>query len=155
MTSLSLRDNPEVEGRYIINYGHRRYRASRVKRMEVVPAFIDNDYDNDDQMIENIQREGQSPREIAERIGRKEVATIMNKDIVARWGKSAAWVTQHATLLDLPEPIHVDPAGRDVVDALFHADTVSSPRRRRVRLLNCTRQRSFETLCQPGHGSLC
>lgn len=104
-TPLSLRDNPDVEGRYIINHGHRRYRACKVKGLVEVPAFIDNDYDDDDQIIENIQREGQSPREIAERIGRKQARGQKNKEIAARWGKSQSWVTQYAALLDLPEPI--------------------------------------------------
>ncbi|MBZ2206552.1 ParB/RepB/Spo0J family partition protein [Massilia sp. R798] len=104
-TPLSLRDNPKESGRYIINHGHRRFRACKVKKLDEVPAFIDNDYDVDDQIIENIQREGQSPREIAERIGIKQAAGAKNKDIAARWGKSGSWVTQYATLLDLPEPI--------------------------------------------------
>jgi ParB family chromosome partitioning protein len=36
-----------------------------------VPAFIDNEHDDDDQIIENIQREDQAPREIADAIGRR------------------------------------------------------------------------------------
>ncbi len=104
-TPLSLRDNKEIEGRFIINHGHRRHRASKVKGLSVVPAFIDNEYDDDDQIIENIQREGQSPREIATRIAMKQNKGEKNKQIAARWGKSAAWVTQYAALNDLPEPI--------------------------------------------------
>lgn len=104
-TPLSLRDNPQQPGRYIINHGHRRFRACKVKKLDEVPAFIDNDYDDDDQIIENIQREGQSPREIAERIGIRKAAGAKNKDIAARWGKSGSWVTQYAALLDLPEAI--------------------------------------------------
>jgi ParB family chromosome partitioning protein len=104
-TPLSLRDNPEVPGRYIINHGHRRYRACKVKRLAAVPAFIDNEHDDDDQIIENIQREGQAPREIADAIGRRLAAGRKKKAIADRWGKSASWVTQYVTLLDLPEPI--------------------------------------------------
>lgn len=112
-TPLSLRDNEQIKGRYIINHGHRRYRACKVKGLSVVPAFVDNDYEDDDQIIENIQREGQSPREIANRIGLKQAAGQKNKQIAARWGKSASWVTQYAALLDLPEPIaEVFNAGR-------------------------------------------
>jgi ParB family chromosome partitioning protein len=104
-TPLSLRDNKDIAGRYIINHGHRRYRASKLKGLPAVPAFIDNEYDDDDQIIENIQREGQSPREIATRIAMKQNKGEKNKQIAARWGKSTAWVTQYAALNDLPEPI--------------------------------------------------
>jgi ParB family chromosome partitioning protein len=104
-TPLSLRDNPEVPNRYIINHGHRRYRACKVKGLTAVPAFIDNEHDDDDQIIENIQREGQAPREIADAIGRRLAAGKKKKAIADRWGKSASWVTQYVTLLDLPEPI--------------------------------------------------
>ncbi|GGE90486.1 hypothetical protein GCM10008020_39380 [Massilia psychrophila] len=106
-TPLSLRDNEAVPGRYIINHGHRRYRAGKFKGLSVLPAFIDNEHDDDDQIIENIQREGQAPREIANAIGRKLAGGKKKKAIAERWGKSASWVTQYVTLLDLPEPIAV------------------------------------------------
>lgn len=104
-TPLSLRDNQEAPGRYIINHGHRRYRAGKLKGLVVLPAFVDNDYDDDDQIIENIQREGQAPREIANAIGRKLAGGKKKTAIAERWGKSPSWVTQYVTLLDLPEPI--------------------------------------------------
>lgn len=104
-TPLSLRPNLDNPGRLIINHGLRRYRAGRVKGLAKLPAFIDPDYTDDDQLIENIQREGQTPREIADFIGRKLAQKVKQKDIAARLGKSQAWVSQHVTLLDLPEPI--------------------------------------------------
>ena len=104
-TPLSLRDNQEAPGRYIINHGHRRYRAGKLKGLVALPAFVDNDYDDDDQIIENIQREGQAPREIANAIGRKLAGGKKKTAIAERWGKSPSWVTQYVTLLDLPEPI--------------------------------------------------
>jgi len=104
-TPLSLRPNPDKPGRFLINHGLRRYRAGRVKQLAKLPAFIDPDYTDDDQLIENIQREGQTPREIADFIGRKLAQKVKQKDIAARLGKSQAWVSQHVTLLDLPEPI--------------------------------------------------
>jgi len=104
-TPLSLRDHPEIPGDYIINHGARRYRAGKVKGLPKLPAFIDNEHDDDDQIIENIQREGQSPREIANAIGRRLAAGLKQKDIAARWGKSGAWVSQYNALLDLPEPV--------------------------------------------------
>lgn len=39
---ISLRDNRDAPGRYIINHGHRRYRAAKVKGLSRIPSFIDN-----------------------------------------------------------------------------------------------------------------
>ncbi|WP_407290548.1 ParB/RepB/Spo0J family partition protein [Klebsiella quasipneumoniae] len=52
---VSVRQNPEQAGRYIINHGERRWRASKVAGKKQIPAFIDNDYSDDDQVV-NIQR---------------------------------------------------------------------------------------------------
>jgi ParB family chromosome partitioning protein len=106
-TPLSLRINPDSPGRYIINHGHRRYRAGKVKGLSALPAFIDNEYDDADQVIENLQRENMTPREIADYIGRELAKGKKKKEIAARIGKSASFVSQHVTLLDLPEPVAV------------------------------------------------
>jgi len=104
-TPLSLRLNPDSPGRYIINHGHRRFRAGKVKGLSALPAFIDNDYDDADQVIENLQRENMTPREIADYIGRELAKGRKKKEIAARIGKSPSFVSQHVTLLDLPEPV--------------------------------------------------
>ncbi|MCS0631259.1 ParB/RepB/Spo0J family partition protein [Telluria mixta] len=39
-TPLSLRVNADVPGRYIINHGHRRYRAGKLNGLSVLPALI-------------------------------------------------------------------------------------------------------------------
>lgn len=106
-TPLSLRVNSDVPGRYIINHGHRRYRAGRLKGLSALPAFIDNDYDDADQVIENLQRESMTPREIADYIGRELAKGKKKGEIARRIGKSASFVSQHVTLLDLPEPLAI------------------------------------------------
>ncbi|WP_275099889.1 transcriptional repressor gene korB [Sedimenticola hydrogenitrophicus] len=104
---ISVREHPEAEGRYLINHGARRYRGSKVAGKETIPAFVDNDYNEADQVIENLQRNELTAREIADFIGR-ELATGKKKQAIAKEiGKSPAFVTQHVTLLDLPEPIAV------------------------------------------------
>ena len=102
---ISVRDNPDKPGRYLINHGARRTRAARVKGLRLIPGFIDNDYSKADQVIENLQRDELTPREIADWIGGELAKGIKRSDIAKSIGKSAAFVTQHATLLDLPEPI--------------------------------------------------
>lgn len=102
---ISVREHPEADGRYIINHGARRYRASKLAEKETIPAFVDNDYNEADQVIENLQRNELTAREIADFIGRELAKGKKKGDIAKEIGKSPAFVTQHVTLLDLPEPI--------------------------------------------------
>lgn len=102
---ISVRENQDAPGRYLINHGARRYRASKIAGKTTIPAFVDNDYNDDDQVIENLQRNELTPREIANFIGRELAKGRKKGDIAKGLGKSAPWVTQHAALLDLPDPI--------------------------------------------------
>lgn len=104
-TPISVRPHPDVPGRYLINHGARRFRASVLAGKEAIPAHVDAEYTEEDQLVENVQRENLSPREVAEFIG-KLLARGRKKGEIARIiGKSPAYVTQHVTLLDLPEPV--------------------------------------------------
>ena len=102
---ISVRDHPTRPGRYLINHGARRFRASKVAGKTTIPAFVDNDYNEVDQVIENLQRNELTAREIADYIGRELAKGIRHGDIAKSIGKSPAFVTQHINLLDLPEPI--------------------------------------------------
>ena len=58
------------------------------------PAFVDNDYNEADQVVENLHRNEITPRGIADYIGR-ELATGKRKSDIARdIGKSPAFVTR-------------------------------------------------------------
>jgi ParB family chromosome partitioning protein len=104
-TPISVRENPAIEGRYIINHGARRFRGSKLAGKTTIPGFIDNDYLEADQVIENIQRDDLTAREIADFIGR-ELAKGKKKGAIAKEiGKSPSYITQYVTLLDLPDPI--------------------------------------------------
>ena len=70
-TPISVRHHPEWPGRYIINHGARRYRASRLAQLATIPGFIDDDYSETDQVVENLQRNELTAREIANYIGRE------------------------------------------------------------------------------------
>jgi ParB family chromosome partitioning protein len=106
-TPISVRDNPDVPGRFIINHGARRFRGSKRAGMDVIPGFIDNDYNEADQVVENLQRNELTAREIADFIGRELAKGIKKIEIAKAISKSPAFVTQHITLLDLPDPIAV------------------------------------------------
>ena len=73
--------------------------------MNQVPAFIDEGFDKFDQVIENIHREALTPREIADFIGIAQAEGHTLTEIARLLGKSKAFVSQHAVLLDLPEPV--------------------------------------------------
>lgn len=102
---ISVREHPEAPGRYIINHGARRYRGSKWAGKETIPGFVDNDYNHADQVIENLQRNELTAREIADFIGRELAKGKKKGDLAKEIGKSPAFVTQHVTLLDLPDPI--------------------------------------------------
>jgi len=102
---ISVRENPDAPGRYLINHGARRSRGSKWAGKTTIPGFIDNNYNVDDQVIENLQRNELTAREIADFIGRELAKGRKKGEIAKTVGKSAAFITQHVTLLDLPEPI--------------------------------------------------
>lgn len=102
---ISVRENLDVPGRFVINHGARRFRGSKWAQNKTIPGFIDNDYNVDDQVIENLQRNELTAREIADYIGRELAKGRKKGDIAKDIGKSASFVSQHVTLLDLPEPL--------------------------------------------------
>lgn len=104
-TPISVRENPEAPGRFIINHGARRFRGSKLAGNATIPGFVDNDYNEADQVVENLQRNALTPREVADFIGRELARGIKKGDIAKTISKSPAFVTQHANLLDLPDPI--------------------------------------------------
>ncbi|WP_029002166.1 ParB/RepB/Spo0J family partition protein [Azohydromonas australica] len=103
--AISVRVNPNEPGRYFINHGERRWRACHMAGLATVKAFIDNDFERVDQVIENLQREDLTAREIADFIGQELARGKRKTDIARELGKSNAFVTQHVILLDLPDPI--------------------------------------------------
>ncbi|MBL0011110.1 MAG: ParB/RepB/Spo0J family partition protein [Nitrosomonas sp.] len=102
---ISVRPNPDKPGAYIINHGARRYRASINAGLKTIPAFIDTDYSEADQVIENLQRDNLTSREIADFIGRQLAAGKTKSYIARQLGKTNPYITTHAALLDLPDPI--------------------------------------------------
>jgi len=104
-TPISVHNHPEKPGRFIINHGARRFRASRMVGKQTIPAHIDNDYTRTDQLTENLLREGNTPLEIAAAIGEFLKRGMKKKEIAESIGKTAAYVTQYSSLLKLPESI--------------------------------------------------
>ena len=62
---ISIRSHPDQPGRWMVNAGARRVRACRMVGRVDIPAFVDETFDSYDQVIENEQREGLKPIELA------------------------------------------------------------------------------------------
>jgi ParB family chromosome partitioning protein len=104
-TPISVHNHPEKPGRFIINHGARRFRASKLAGKKTIPAHIDNDYTRTDQLTENLLREGNTPLEIATAIGEFLKRGMKKKDIAESIGKTRGYVTQYSSLLKLPKSI--------------------------------------------------
>jgi ParB family chromosome partitioning protein len=102
---ISVHRNPEQEGRFIINDGARRYRASKLAGKKTIPAFIDSDFSKIDQIIVNAHHETFTSREWAVLIDQEAKKGKKQIQIAEELGKSQAFITHHATLLKLPDAI--------------------------------------------------
>lgn len=125
---LSLRPHPSIPGDFIINHGHRRFRGAKVAGLTSVPGFEDPDFDDVDQVIENVQRENLTSREIADFIGGKLSAGWSQTDLARELGKSKAWVSHHAGLLTLPEPVAEAVAAGKVTDVTLANELAAAHR---------------------------
>ena len=99
-------------GRYQIISGERRFRASRLTGMEMIPAYI---RDTNDQgmlemaIVENIQRENLDPIEVAMSYQRLiEECNLTQEQMAFRVGKKRASVTNYLRLLKLPAKVQHD-----------------------------------------------
>lgn len=105
MAPISLRPHPTIPGDFIINHGHRRYLGTIEAGLQQIPGHEDHDFDDFDQVIENLQREKLNGRELADFIGGKLAEGMTQADIARKLGKSKAWVSMHVSMLSLPEPV--------------------------------------------------
>ncbi len=100
---ISVRPHPAVEGRWLLNFGARRLRASRIAGRAEIPAFVDLGADDYDQVIENEQREALKPLELAMFVQRRLAAGDSKAEIARRMGKGRAYVTYASALIDAPD----------------------------------------------------
>jgi len=122
LSPISIRPNPARPGRYLINFGHRRFRAAKAEGWHLVPAIIRQKFDRFAQMAENMKREGITALEIAEFIRDELAEGRTQSEIAVGLGKSKAWVTQHAKMLDLPPPVAKAVAAGKVTDVTLASE---------------------------------
>lgn len=84
--AVSVRRHPAQPDRWMLNFGARRLRASKLAGKEEIPAFVDHTADSYDQVIENEQREGLKPLELALFVQRRLGNGESQADIAKRLG---------------------------------------------------------------------
>jgi ParB family chromosome partitioning protein len=103
LQAISVRRHPDREGRWILNFGARRLRASMMAGHPRIPAFINEAPNSYDQVIENEQREGLKPLELALFVQRQLAHGESQTDIARKMGKSRAYVTYALAMIDAPD----------------------------------------------------
>jgi len=99
---VSVRPHPETPGRWMLNAGARRFRASHLAGCADIPAFVEVSPDNFYQAIENEQREGLKPFELAKFFRDRLAEGYTQADIARAMGKSPALVGMICSLIDAP-----------------------------------------------------
>lgn len=100
---VSVRAHPTQPGRWMLNFGARRLRACKRVGLSEIPAFVDQTANSADQFIENEQRKGLSPLEIALFVQRALNQGQTQADIARAIGKSRQYVTLATALIDPPD----------------------------------------------------
>jgi ParB family chromosome partitioning protein len=103
LQAISVRRHPDREDRWMLNFGARRLRASRMAGHPHIPAFINEAPNSYDQVIENEQREGLKPLELALFIQRQLALGESQTDIARQMSKSRAYVTYATAMIDAPD----------------------------------------------------
>jgi ParB family transcriptional regulator, chromosome partitioning protein len=100
---ISVRPDLQQSGRWVLNFGARRLRASRLAGLKEIPAFVDSTADNYDQLIENEQREGLTPLGLALFVQKRLAMGDKQAQIAKRLGKSRQWVSLTTALIEAPD----------------------------------------------------
>ncbi|MEP6604614.1 MAG: ParB/RepB/Spo0J family partition protein [Nitrosospira sp.] len=127
---ISVHKHPTEEGRYIINDGARRYRASKLAEKKTIRAFIDSDFTKIDQIIVNAHHQPFTAREWAVLIDQELKKGKKKSEIADELGMSRPTITHLAALLHLPDPIallfnsgrFVDPTGLNELVVMWNID---------------------------------
>lgn len=117
-TPVSLRPNPAKPGKWLLNFGARRYRGSKEAGKKTIPAFMDEHHDDYDQVIENLIRDDLTPMELARFIQRKVKDGDAKNKIAKRLGKPNDFISVHLALVDMPPAI----------EAAYEQGKTSTPR---------------------------
>jgi ParB family chromosome partitioning protein len=120
-TPVSVKPHPTIAGDFVLNFGARRLRASREAGRTSIPAFIDELHTDYDQVVENLQRDGLSPMEMALFISSKIKSGAVIGDIARKLGLSPSAISKYMALVDAPSEIEaVYTTGRSTSPATLY-----------------------------------
>lgn len=101
---ISVHRHPKLEGRYIINDGARRYRATLRAGLATVPAVVTDAFSLIEQIVVNKVRDDTPAKDKAQAFARLMKAKGWSQRELAQASRlSEAYVSQHLVLLNLPE----------------------------------------------------
>jgi ParB family chromosome partitioning protein len=86
----------------MVNFGARRLRASVLADRSTIPAFVDHQHTDYQQVIENVQRDNLKPRELALFIKKKLDEGEKHVQIAALLGVDRSTITHHLALSEPP-----------------------------------------------------
>lgn len=121
--SIQLRWS-DRHGKWLIVYGHRRYRAAKLAGLKTIPcSFIGDGVDESTirvrQLVENCQREDLAPMEMAQGIDAlAELAGWSNRKIAAELGLNHTTVGRYRSLLKLPDEVQQLVESRDLAPSV-------------------------------------
>lgn len=111
LVPISVREDKDQPGYYIVNHGERRLRASILLGLPTIPATLDNRYLSAadsvlilDQIIENESREGLTVLDIGRALNLlmdEEGMTVA--EIKKKTGKDDSWISRHIKVVDAPD----------------------------------------------------
>lgn len=100
---ISIRSDAANPGKWIINDGEMRYLASVRAGKSDIPAVVDEDFDDFDQVNANEKRYRLSPMDLALFIKSKIDQGVKKNVIAKRLGKSSSVIAEYLALIDCPE----------------------------------------------------
>jgi ParB family chromosome partitioning protein len=103
LQAISVRRHPEQSGRWMLNFGARRLRASKLAGREDIPATVNETATSYDQVIENEQREGLKPLELALFVRSRLALGETQAEIARQLGKSPTLITMVCAMIDPPD----------------------------------------------------
>ncbi len=102
---VSVRSHPNLTGHYVLNFGARRRRAVLSAGLTEIPAWINERFDDFDQVIENVQRAELTPMEMAMFVSDKLAIGLKAAEIAQRLGMNRSAIAKYSALIGAPPEI--------------------------------------------------
>jgi len=92
----------DTHSKYIINKGHTRHKCATLAGLEKIPAIIQVNSNDWNQVIENFLRNDLTTKDMVKFIKSKKKEGISNVDIAKKLSTNKAWVSKHVSLSKAP-----------------------------------------------------